>query len=74
MFSPFVVRLGLFDGFGRRTLLLLVQIFLQLLGPVQVVCTASLDALCASLALDLVCNNTTGSDHMAMSDRPERWQ
>lgn len=61
--SPFIIRLRLFDRFGWRILLLLTQVFLQLLGSVQVVLTLGPDALRSSLTLVLICN-TGGNLHM----------
>lgn len=55
--SPFVTRL--FDRFGGRSLLPLLQVFLQLLGSVQVVGTLGPDALLGSFSLRLICRTRT---------------
>ena len=66
--SPFIVRLRLFDGFGRRILLLLTQVLLQLLGSLQVVLTLGPDALCSSLTLGLICNTGSSLHNGAVLD------
>lgn len=60
--SPSVIRLGLSDGLGRLGALSLLQVFLQLLGSVQVVHTPGPDALCTTAALRLICNTSAGGE------------
>lgn len=60
--SPFVISLGLFDGFGWRSVLFFLQVGLQLLGSFQVLAAFGSDALLCPLPLSLICRNNNTID------------